>query len=399
VHRFACSLVCGLLITAALVAGTAGHAAPPQREVRGVWVVRTDLTSPQAVTRVVAQAKGNGLNTLFVQCRGRGDAYYADGLEPRAQPLEKAPPGFDPLARAVEEGHAAGLKVHAWVNSCYVWSEKTAPKSREHLVNAHRDWLAVDRNGRRCGVGDAEVFICPSHPDARAHLVGICQDVARRYALDGIQLDYIRYANANLCFCGGCLKRFEEYLVPKTTPERIAAARSGGRLGLVRAFYGHWGQFRRDQITTLVREIREAVKGERPGIQLTAAVIPWGRFPGDFRLSQAYNAVGQDWYGWIRAGLVDAVCPMTYQPGLAGFKGWVDGVQRDHPGFPVWYGIGAYLFPPQSAAQKVAAVRRAGGRGWVLFSYTAVTKGGADDSYLKQLKAKVLAPQTASTDR
>src|SRR5437763_6952454 len=77
-------------------APAAGTSAP--KEVRGVWVVRTDLGSPLAVTRVVQHAKMNGLNTLFAQCRGRGDAYYTSSLEPRAASLEGAP-GFDPLAK------------------------------------------------------------------------------------------------------------------------------------------------------------------------------------------------------------------------------------------------------------------------------------------------------------
>ncbi|HTE18624.1 MAG TPA: family 10 glycosylhydrolase, partial [Armatimonadota bacterium] len=169
-----------------------------------------------------------------------------------------------------------------------------------------------------------------------------------------------------------------------------------GRLGTVQGSPSHWKQFRRDQITALVREIRDAVKAERPPLILSACVIPWGAFPGDFSRTAAYNNVGQDWYGWIRGGLVDAVCPMTYQTSLAGFKGWVDGVRRDHPGFPVWFGIGAYLFNADSAAAKVQAVRRSGGEGWVLFSYTAVTRGGSNDAYLRDLRARVMPPQRAS---
>lgn len=360
-----------------------------------MWVVRTDLTSPQAVSRVVRHARQNGLNTLFVQVRGRGDAYYCGGLEPRAKALAKAGPAFDPLAQVVREGHEAGLQVHAWVNACYVWSEKKSPCA-EHLVNAHRDWLAVDRAGRRCAVGDSEVFICPGNPEARAHLAAVCRDLARRYAVDGVQLDYIRYNNGNTCYCGPCLKRFEAYVSRKSTPAKLAELRAKGRLGVVQGYAWSWKQFRRDQVTALVREVRAAVKAERPAALLSAAVIPWGAFRDDFRKTEAYNTVGQDWYGWIREGLVDAVCPMTYQANLAGFKSWVRGVQRDHPEFPVWYGIGAYLFGPESAAVKIQATRQAGAPGWVLFSYTAVTKSGTNDGYLKTLKARVLPRETAS---
>jgi len=370
------------------------------KETRGVWVVRTDLTGPAAVAGVVEHARKNGLNTLFVQCRGRGDAYYAGGLEPRAQSLEKrAAPEFDPLALTVEQGHAAGLKVHAWVNACYVWSESKAPVAPEHLVNAHPDWLAVDRTGRRRRVGDPEVFVCPGNPEARAHLADVCRDLAARYELDGVQLDYIRYADEKLCYCGGCLERFQEYLA-EHSPARVggvpANATRAQRVALVQRNAWSWSQFRREQVTSLVREIRDAVKGARPAALLSAAVVAWGPFPGDFNRSEAYVRTGQDWYGWIRLGLVDAVAPMTYQTGQAGFKSWINSVARHHRDFPVWFGIGAYLFGPESAAAKIQTVRQAGGQGWVLFSYTSVTRSGKDDAYLRSLKARVLSRQSAT---
>lgn len=370
--------------------------APPARpgaaldEVRGLWVVRTDITRPAAVSRMVQLARENGLNTLFVQCRGRGDACYLNALEPRAQALAGAPAEFDPLASAVAKGHAAGLQVHAWVNACYVWSDRRPPESPAHLLNAHPEWLAVRKSGARCRAGEPEVFICPGHPEARRHLAAVCGDLARRYELDGLQLDYIRYAGAEFCFCGGCLERFRLQL-PETAAVKRAAAR--GARTLPAAFPAEWRSFRRRQVTELLREIRSAVLEARPSrkpLTLSAAVIPWGAFPGDFRRTEAYNVVGQDWYGWIREGLVDAVCPMTYQPGHEGFRGWVRGVLRDHPQFPVWFGIGAYLFGPESAAAKVRTVRSSGGQGWVLFSYTAVTRKGTDDTYLRSLRSRVL---------
>lgn len=369
------------------------------RETRGVWVVRTDLTSATAVNRVVGTARKNGLNTLFVQCRGRGDAYYCSTLEPRAQSLAKCAADFDPLAQAVREGHAAGLQVHAWVNSCYVWSEARPPASPRHLVRTNPDWLAVSSTGKRCAIGDKEVFICPGNPGARAHLVQVCGDIARRYEVDGVQLDYIRYANQNLCYCGGCLDRFAASLSGTVPEERIKLLRARGPKGLPVSYPAAWRQFRRDQITSLVGEIRAAVKKERPAALLSVAAIAWGSYPGDFKRSEAYNLVGQDWYGWIRSGLVDAVCPMTYQSNTAGFASWVNAVQNSHPDFPVWFGIASYLFNADSSAAKIQTVRKSGGKGWVLFSYTAVTKSGTNDAYLQRLKSLAIPKESASASR
>src|SRR5688572_13873691 len=51
-------------------------ASPASNEVRALWVVRTTLTSPEKIRAMVEAAKNNGFNTLIVQVRGRGDAYY-----------------------------------------------------------------------------------------------------------------------------------------------------------------------------------------------------------------------------------------------------------------------------------------------------------------------------------
>ena len=52
-------------------------------EVRALWVLRTSLTTPSAIATLVKTAHDHGFNTLLVQVRGRGDAYYTTALEPR----------------------------------------------------------------------------------------------------------------------------------------------------------------------------------------------------------------------------------------------------------------------------------------------------------------------------
>ena len=81
-------------------------------EVRALWVVRTTLDNPDSIRLMVARAHDNGFNTLIVQVRGRGDAFYNSQWEPRAASLSKDP-GFDPLALTISEAHKRGLTVHA----------------------------------------------------------------------------------------------------------------------------------------------------------------------------------------------------------------------------------------------------------------------------------------------
>src|SRR5918998_461493 len=77
-------------------------------EVRALWVVRTTLTSPEKIRQLVSSAADNGFNTLIVQIRGRGDAYYKSRVEPRAMDLKDQPATFDPLALTLEEARKRG---------------------------------------------------------------------------------------------------------------------------------------------------------------------------------------------------------------------------------------------------------------------------------------------------
>jgi len=114
---------------------------PGLAEIRALWVVRTTLTSPESITRMVADAKASGFNTLIVQVRGRGDAYYSGSVEPRPPSLAAAP-GFDPLATTIARAHDAGLKVHAWININLVGG-LDLPASADHVLYRHPDWLMV----------------------------------------------------------------------------------------------------------------------------------------------------------------------------------------------------------------------------------------------------------------
>ena len=80
----------GLL--ALLLVGPSLSSTPRETEMRGLWVVRTGLTSPESVDRAVDDAARAGFNALFVQVRGRGDAFYSSRLVPRSDLLRGRPP-------------------------------------------------------------------------------------------------------------------------------------------------------------------------------------------------------------------------------------------------------------------------------------------------------------------
>src|SRR5262249_5960241 len=145
--------------------------------------------------------------------RGRGDAYYRGAREPRP-PALAAQPSFDPLAATIEQAHGAGLKVQAWVNVNLV-AGLDLPAAREHVIYRHPEWLMVPRAlandlarvdprspeyvGRllryvRTRPTELEgLYVSPVPPAAADYAVEIVKDLAERYDIDGLHLDYVRY--------------------------------------------------------------------------------------------------------------------------------------------------------------------------------------------------------------
>ena len=95
------------LLLAGLALASSLQAEPP--EMRGVWVVRTALATPESADAVVDDAARAGLNALFVQVRGRGDALYRSAIAPRSEVLRAQPPDFDPLARMLDHAVSEGF--------------------------------------------------------------------------------------------------------------------------------------------------------------------------------------------------------------------------------------------------------------------------------------------------
>ena len=377
--------------SASAPASALSGAIPPREEMRGMWVVRDSLVSPASVHQVVVVAQKYHLNTIFVQVRGRGDAWYASEYEPRAEKLSGQPSNFDPLAQIVAEGHAAGLKVHAWLNTYLSWSSGKAPQSSQHLWNSHRDWFARDENGSSSPIPTSKTegaFLSPSHPGVQNHLFNVFTDVASRYDVDGIHFDYCRYSGRNVDFSPGALARFRSSLVGILTEDQITQFDGRSQTDpkiYVHAFGKQWAEWRRAQITGLVTRISAEVKLRKPWIEVSAAVFPDS--------NEAFNDKGQDWRGWIQTGVLDAVALMAYDKNTDRILKQTREALAFAGERHVYIGIGAWRLPAGDVAQKIIEVRKTGAAGVNLFSYDGVSH---KPQYLNALSRTVFASRSAS---
>jgi uncharacterized lipoprotein YddW (UPF0748 family) len=382
--------------------------APRDGEVRALWVVRTTLTSPEKIQQLVNSAAANGFNTLIVQIRGRGDAYYNSRVEPRAIELKDQPATFDPLAVTLTEAHRRGLKVHAWLNTSLLANLDALPADPSHVYNRHPEWLAVPKpvaaelykmsprdpayrqkivDWSKANRAELEgVYTGPANPKVKEHIYRIWMDVLKHYPVDGLHFDYVRFASPDFDYSRTSLEKFRKWLEPQLNAGQRRELKNSLKTNSLAApemFPAKFADFQRAQVTALVERIYHAVKKRRPEALVSAAV-----FAND---ENAYTRRFQDWRRWLQMGILDVACPMAYTTDTAVFQKQIEVATTTAHGAKrqVWAGIGAYRIPSESAVEKITVARALNAQGFILFSYDFTARPSElnpDGAYLERIR-------------
>lgn len=313
-------------------------------EVRAVWLTtlmgldwpRRPASTPEAARRqqrefclLLDRLKEAGINTVLFQTRTRSAVTYRSDIEPWDACLTGQAgraPEFDPLALAVSECHARGMECHAWVvafpavkvAAARQYGQSALPRLHPELCTRAGDQWMLD----------------PGVPGTADYLAAICREIAERYEVDGIHLDYIRYPEKSIPFNDDATFR-----------------RYGG--GMSRRAW------RTANVNRTVRAVHDAVKGVRPWIKLSCS--PVGKYADLSRYSShgwnARDAVSQDAQRWLREGWMDMLFPMMYFDGDH-FYPFLADWQEHACGRPVVPGLGIYFLSPREKDWPLITVQR-----------------------------------------
>nr|MDQ3372985.1 family 10 glycosylhydrolase [Acidobacteriota bacterium] len=349
-------------------------------EYRGFWVdtFNTSLNNHNDIVAVVNNVKAANSNAIFAQVRRRGDAWYLNSLEPKPD-FTPIAAGFDPLADLIATAHAEGIEVHAFVIMGAVWNKNPTfapsatlgpPTNPNHVFNLHggynsttkqivpgpNNWLTrtllpdnsangITFQGHRFG---AEFWLDFGHPDAEAYSVDVLMQLVRNYDIDGLHLDRIRYpeltvsgqtptSGANIGYNPTSVERFQRrYNIPVGSPAPVPGD-------------ANWAQWRRDQVSNLVRRVYLNSVAVKPQLKVSGALIVYGGGPtteAGWKSAEAYWRVYQDWRSWTEEGILDIAIPMNYkrettQAGL--FDTWNEWTKNHQYNRASLVGLGAYL--------------------------------------------------------
>lgn len=308
-------------------------------EYRAFWVdtFNTLLNNHNDVVTMVNNAKAVKANALFVQVRRRGDSWYLNSLEPRADrvPIQS---GFDPLHDIINVAHAEGIEVHAFVIMSAIWGRAPnlfPPENPNHAFNLHggfnaatntivpgpNNWLTrtllpdgsgITYQGHRFG---NDFWVDFGHPDAARYTVEVLNHLVQNYDIDGLHLDRIRYpeftaagqtpsAGTNIGYNTTSIERFQRHFnIPLGSPP---PAQNNPQ----------WNQWRRDQVSNVVRRVYLNALAIKPNLKISAALIAFGGIGSTeaaWNSAEAYWRVYQDWRSWTEEGIIDIAMPMAYK--------------------------------------------------------------------------------------
>ena len=373
-----------------LVALTLGLSAPAQNEdpvfseerevtdgrpvsFRAFWAdaFSSGFKSSSQISTLVSRAVAGRYNAIIAEVLAYQDnvgsghgAYWNSSIVPKATDISG---GIDPLATLVTQAHNAGLEVHAWIvpfRVCTSW-----PPSGNTRVQAR--WISVLYSNM--GGGPSRVSgsynLDPGSPEVQEYLISIVRELVTNYAIDGINLDYIRYLDTNAGYpadpnyAGSSLARFQRLTGYVGTPPPSGET--------------SWNDFRRRTINEFVRrcraEIPSITSNPRQPVRFTADLVAWGYAPSNFANSDAYRLFC-DWRTWMEKGWLDAGIPMNYKrehesDEAAMYRSWVTAALGWRYARHMFCGQGNYLNTMANSVTQMQFCLTSGADGVVNYSY------------------------------
>ena len=305
--------------------------ANPNEEFRATWIISWDLVKEgndvaanKALCRAIMDrhAKAN-MNAVLWQARQSGTAYYDSDIEPWGYYTGNSYPGYDIFEYAVQEAHRRGLEMHAWINIFHCSSTVPGAPAAEHP-----EWVCTNEDGEfmtkyRC--------LSPGLAPVREYLVKVVMEVVRKYDIDGIHFDFVRWNEYDEDDMQAALSKEAEHpaLDGFASDDRIQRLNSmpskryiydveHPASGGIPDGFQSWDDWRRWTVTEFVRTAHDSIKSVKPWVRLSVAAL------GKYNWSgwQAYGTVYQDAALWFNEGYIDQLTPMHYH-WLSGYDFYV----------------------------------------------------------------------------
>lgn len=269
-----------------------------KKEMRAVWITTawgidwpmsdyTQTGQKKLYTDYLDKCVELNINTIIMQIRPMGDAFYASSYEPWSAAITGTRgqnPGYDVLAFMIEETHKRGLEFHAWLNPYRIATRAESTASYPVLdPRINPEWVI---NHEKIQIYN------PALPEVRDLLTNIVKEVITNYDVDGIH--------------------FDDYFYPDPSAAGVMVSDAADFETYGNGEYASIGDFRRANVDKAIQSVHDVIVNTKPGVLFSVSPAASDTYN--------YGTLYADVNKWCKEGWLDIVMPQLYSSTASSFK-------------------------------------------------------------------------------
>lgn len=344
-----------------------------ESELRGVWLRPVEKTRAEVVS-TLEDMKKIGINAIFLETYFHGKTIFpSDTMDKYGfNRQNRIFNGEDILAYYIQEAHKRNIQVHVWFESFYIGNVSPSVDEK-NILAVKPEW----GNKNKINADSTEpvfhptehkgYFLDPANPEVTTFLKELITEISAKYAIDGFNIDYIRYPQTP--------KNSEEFYETSSWGyTKYAREEFKSRHGVDPVqikcnsqMWREWDRYRQGKINSYIKSLKNILKYREI---MVSAVI----FPDE---EQSKETKQQNWSEWAEKGYIDALTPLILTSDnklskkmMKEVKKKAKGETKVYPGIFVGFMDGE----PEDLIRQIHNMRTLNLGGIILFDYAHLDK-------------------------
>ena len=339
-----------------------------KNELKGTWIRPTEVTKEQIIA-TLDKIQEAGFNNIFLETYFHGKTIFPSktmnkyGFTVQYEKFNE----FDPLEVWIKEAHKRDIKVHIWFQSFYVGNQPTESNPTS-ILSVRPDWgnktkKFADKPGATKAVSEHNgYFIDPANPEVQDFLLELLDEIITTYKPDGINLDYIRYPNANV---SGDMNSWG-YTDYARNDFKLLYGTDPIELTTSDVLWLDWNQYRRNNITNFVKKAGKLCRSKN--VYISTVIFP--------DIASALASKQQDWRSWSERDYVDGFTPLFLTNDSNMLVSMMNDVMRiKSPQTELFAGLFITFMggAPEDLIRQIYQTRMMNSNGVIIFDYAHTT--------------------------